>query len=196
MPQSRSFSKPEQVKLLIEQRQRDRGRPIVVGVSGFAGSGKSTLVRSLSDAESSVVRLRGDDFLDPALSHRRSSDWAGVDRRRLVDDVLLPFREGRQGTFRRYDWALRALGSPEPVPTGSVLLVDLIGLFHPEALPALDLTIWIDVPLETASQRGMRRDEALGRDHSRLWRDVWIPNEIEFDRNFSPRHNAEVLYSA
>lgn len=81
-------------------------------------------------------------------------------------------------------------------PTGDVLVVDLIGLFHPEALPALDLTTWVDVLLDVARERGMRRDEDLGRDHSLLWREVWIPNEIEFDRNFSPRESAEVLYSA
>lgn len=97
--------------------------------------------------------------------------------------------------FRRFDWTRRALGEPEPVPLADVLLVDLIGLFHPEALPALDLSIWVDVPLETAQARGMRRDEALGRDHTRLWRDVWIPNEIDFERNFSPRERSEVLYA-
>lgn len=185
----------EQVKVLIVRR-RDLGRPIVVGVSGYAGSGKSTLVRAIVVPESAMVRLRGDDFLDPSRSHHRSSDWNGVDRRRLVDDVLIPFREERKGAFRRFDWARRELGELEPVPTGDVLLVDLIGLFHPEVLPVLDLTIWVDVPLEVARERGMRRDEELGRDHSQLWCDVWAPNEIEFDRNYSPRESAEILHPA
>lgn len=183
----------EQVKALIGRRQRDLGRPIAVGVSGYAGSGKSTLVRSVVACDPTMARLRGDDFLDPSRSHHRSSDWAGVERGRLVDEVLVPFRDEREGTFRRFDWTRRELGEPEPLPTGDVLLVDLIGLFHPEALPVLDLTIWVDASLDTARERGMRRDEALGRGHSRLWRDVWVPNEIEFDRNFSPRVSAEVL---
>lgn len=97
--------------------------------------------------------------------------------------------------FRRYDWSRRELGEPERLPAGEVLIVDLIGLFHPEALPALDLTIWMDVPLEVARERGMRRDEALGRDHSRLWDEVWVPNGVDFDRNYSPRESAEILYS-
>lgn len=77
-----------------------------------------------------------------------------------------------------------------------MLVVDLIGLVHPEALPALDLTIWMDVPLEVARERGIRRDEALGRDHSRLWDEVWVQNEIAFTRNYSPRESTEILYSA
>jgi hypothetical protein len=56
--------------------------------------------------------MRGDDFLDPARSHHRSSDWDGVERIRLRDTVLRPFRSGSGsgGTFRRFDWSTRALG--------------------------------------------------------------------------------------
>ena len=183
-----------QLRHLIGARRTERGRPIVVGVSGYAGSGKSTLVREVVGGDPAMIRMRGDDFLDPSRSHRRSSNWDGVDRRRLVGEVLTPFCEEREGTFRRYDWSRRELGDPEPVPAGEVLVIDLIGLFHPEALPALDLTIWMDVPLEVARERGMRRDEEFGRDHSRLWDEVWVPNEVDFDRNFSPRGAAEILY--
>jgi len=118
------------------------------------------------------------------------------ERERLVTEVLRPFQDQRTGMFRRFDWARRELGTPEPLPAGEFLVVDLIGLFHPEALPVLDMTIWIDVPLGIAQERGMRRDEALGRDFARLWREVWIPNEIDFERNHSPRDQADVLYVA
>lgn len=40
----------------------------------------------------------------------------------------------------------------------------------------------------------MRRDEVLGRDFSRLWTKVWMPNELDFERNFTPRERADVLY--
>lgn len=196
VPAQRRLSDVSHLRQVISERRLERGRPIVVGVSGYAGSGKSTLVRDVVAGDSTMVRMRGDDFLDPSRSHRRSSDWDGVDRRRLVDEVLAPFREEREGRFRRYDWSRRELGEPEPVPAGEVLIVDLIGLFHPEALPALDLTVWMDVPLEIARGRGMRRDEELGRDHSRLWEEVWVPNEVDFDRHFSPRGAAEVLSGA
>lgn len=141
--------------------------------------------------------MRGDDFLDPSRSHRRSEDWDGVERDRLAREVLAPFRERHDGTFRRWDWSQWQLGAPERLPLGEVLLVDLVdlvGLFHPDALPWLDLTVWVDVSLETARERGMRRDEALGRDFERLWNEVWVPNEIDFERNFSPRDHADVLW--
>ncbi|WP_144765912.1 uridine kinase [Curtobacterium sp. 9128] len=177
----------------ILERERTADRPTVVGISGYCGSGKSTLARAMVAALPDAVRMRGDDFLDPSRSHRRSSEWDGVDRERLVATVLEPFHEGRTSHFRRHDWSRRQLGPEEPVPSARTLIVDLIGLFHPEALGALDVTIWCDVDLDTAARRGIARDRGLGRNHDALWHDVWIPNERDFAERFRPRERADLL---
>jgi hypothetical protein len=52
----------------------------------------------------------------------------------------------------------------------------------------------VDVSLDSARERGIRRDRALGRGHEWLWHDVGVPNEIDFERNFAPRGRADVLY--
>lgn len=184
----------EDLSALVTRRVVDLQHPVVVGISGYGGSGKSTLTRQLVTEHPSWIRMRGDDFLDPVRSHRRSSNWDGVERGRLRDEVLEPFREGRASSFRRFDWSARHLSEPEPVPLGEVMIIDLIGLFHPDAFSALDLTVWCDVSLETAQARGMQRDRRLGRDHSALWTDVWVPNERDFDEGFNPRSQAEVLF--
>jgi hypothetical protein len=108
--------------------------------------------------------------------------------------VLSPFRHERAGTFQRYDWSLRSLGPADPLPRAKVLIVDLIELFRPDALPALDLAVWCDVDLATSAQRGMARDRKLGRRHENLWRDVWLPNEQDFTQRFSPRQISDMLY--
>ncbi|MFF2493341.1 uridine kinase [Agromyces sp. NPDC058064] len=168
-------------------------RPIVVGVSGFCGAGKSTLARALVERGGGIARIRGDDFLDPVRSHLRSSDWSGVERGRLAVEVLRPFREGRPGEYRPYDWGAHRLGEPRPLPDAEVLVVDLIGLFHPETVELLDLRIWVDLDLEIAARRGKARDEALGRRHDRLWDEVWVPNERDFAERFDPREVAHLI---
>ena len=79
-------------------------------------------------------------------------------------------------------------------PEGEVLVVDLIGLFHPEILDLLDVRVWMDLDLPTATERGLQRDAELGRDHRALWRDVWVPNERDFERNFAPRGTATYTF--
>lgn len=175
---------------------RDQGSPVAVGISGFGGSGKSTITRQLNAAIEGSARIRGDDFLDPHRSHQRSSDWDGVERVRLREEVLHPFRQGRPGVLRRFDWGILQLGAPEALPRAQVLIVDAIGLFHPELEGDFDLTIWVDLDLSTATARGKVRDRQLGRSHDQLWDEVWVPNERDFVARFDPRSAADHLFDS
>ena len=167
---------------------------LVVGVSGYAGSGKSTLARDLVTRLDGSVRIRGDDFLDPSRSHHRSPDWDGVDRLRLLQQVISPFRAGQASSFQRFDWSTGQLAAPESLPDAGVLIIDCIGLFHPDLHGAFDLAIWVEAEPEVAAQRGQDRDRQLGRKHDALWSDVWVPNDRDFDQGFSPREFANIIY--
>ncbi len=165
----------------------------VVAISGFGGAGKSTLTKALAKGEGRT-RLRGDDFLDPLRSHLRSTDWDGVERTRVRDEVLGPFRRGEQVHFRPFDWNTGALGSVTELPDTEVLLVDAIGILHPDLDGCFDLTAWVDVDLETAGERGRERDRRSGHDHDELWVDVWMPNDRDFATRFDPISRADVRY--
>jgi uridine kinase len=176
----------------IEQRRTQLGR-VAVGISGYAGAGKSVLARRVVRSVRGAVRVRGDDFLDPARVHRRSSDWDGVDRERLRSEVLEPFRAGRDIEVRRLDWDTGHLSEPTPLPRASALVIDAIGIFHPDLLPWFDLTVWVDADLQMAQERGIARDRTAGLDHDHLWMDVWSPNDREFEQMFSPRAQADLV---
>ena len=192
IPRARSVG--DVVAAIDSVAARLAGRPIVVGVSGFGGAGKSTLARALVGEIDGAVRLRGDDVLEPAQSHHRSTDWDGVERLRIRSEVLDPFRAGRPAEFRRFDWSMRALGALEVLAPAQVLVLDAVGIFHPELDGCLDLRVWVDVDLEEATRRGMARDAAEGRLHEEFWRDVWVPNERDFAAAFDPRGRADLWY--
>jgi len=177
----------------IERRRAVSDR-VVVAVTGYGGAGKSTLTRALVDVVPDSVRLRGDDFLDPERSHRRSSDWDGVERLRMRSEVIEPFRRGEVARFRPYDWDAGELGPVTTLPEASALIVDAIGLIHPDLEGCFDLTIWVDVDLETAAQQGIERDRRAGSDHDKLWEDVWIPNDRDFAAAFDPASKADLRY--
>lgn len=188
----------EAVREIVDSvaRARERSEAVVLGISGFGGSGKSTLARELIAVIPDSLRIRGDDFLDPVRSHRRSEDWDGVERLRLRREVLDPFHQKEPVTFRRFDWTSGRLGDPEELPDARVIIVDAIGLFHPEMADVLDVTVWMDVDLIVATEQGKARDHQLGRNHDQLWDEVWGPNERAFVRNYDPRKWAQIMFDA
>jgi uridine kinase len=176
------------------ERCRDVLDRVAVGISGYAGAGKSVLARRLVELVDDAIRLSGDDFLDPARVHRRSADWDGVDRHRMRTEALEPFRAGRDIRLRPLDWSTGQLGEPTPLPHASVLVMDAIGIFHPELLPWFDLTVWVDAEPQVAQSRGLARDRAAGRNHDSLWTEVWTPNDRDFEQTFAPAERADLRY--
>lgn len=166
----------------------------IIGVSGHAGSGKSTVARTLENRISGCVRVRGDDFLDPVLVHRRSRDWDGVQRGRLADEVLAPFASGHPVYVRPLDWTHGISGPPQRLGSARMICVDGIGLFHPDVIEQFDLRIWVDTDPVTAMNRGRARDQAAGLDHDGPWAHIWFNNDADFDERFAPQDHADVLF--
>jgi hypothetical protein len=108
----------------------------------------------------------------------------------------VPFRAGRASAYRPTDWVTGGLGHPHPVPEANVLIVDSVGLFHPELDGVFDLSIWVDCELAAATERGKARDRANGNDHDRFWDEVWMPNDRDFAARFDPRSAADLVYRA
>jgi len=174
-------------------RRRSVGEALqIIGLSGYGGSGKSTLARLIADKLSaSVVSI--DDF-GTAQVMERSDDWNGLDRIRLVQQVLQPLRSGQHSV--RYDrcddWDTWHTSPTTLTPVG-YLIVEGIGLFHPDVLPYLDAKVWVDVSLDIAIEHGIEREHQLGRRADGLWRDVWGPNEVAFDKRYQPKAAADVI---
>lgn len=179
----------ERIRRLAAQRD-----VVVVGIAGYGGSGKSTLARALMARLPDAARVRGDDFLDPVGSRERSDDWAALLRDEL-GAVLDALRSGQPAAFRPVDWATGGRQPMRTAPAARIQLVDAVGLLHPALLPRLDLTVWVDVPLAEACERGMRRDRLAGDEHDALWREVWEQNERGFDARHRPGEIAQVRFA-
>jgi len=168
------------------------GRPALIGICGFSGSGKSTLALALAAALPETAVVESDVFWVPE-NNRLSEDWSSIDRARLYSEVLEPLREGRTATYRPYDWETERLAAPLTIPPCRRLIVEGIGIFHPDLADLFDLRIWVDAPFDEAMASGMRRDrEVYGLDNAAEWRDVWIPNERAYFERFRPDRMADL----
>jgi len=168
--------------------------PLLVGVSGFGGAGKSTLAEALHELLPGAQVVPGDEFIRVRPMTGRSDDWSSIDRQRLLEEVILPAERGEAGRYQTYDWETGMLG-PWVSLSGSPVIVEGVGLFHPDIVGRFDLRVWIDVDLDTATARGMWRDENVFHNpQTQLWEEVWKPNDADFFRRFRPDLAADIIY--
>lgn len=178
---------------LIQSLKPPSGRPALVAISGFGGSGKTTLAQQLKDNIQNAEVVTIDDFVLENLCER-SDDWACFDRERFCRQVLEPARHGESIWYDVYDFDLHQITDRRSVLSPKFLLLEGCSILHPDLMPYYDLSLWIDCPLEIATERGITRDQARGAPYEKLWRTVWMPNEQDFFTKYQPARLAAYVY--
>jgi hypothetical protein len=157
----------------------------VVAVDGPSGAGKTTLAGRLAAALGAVPVVHVEDLYP---------GWDGLDAvvPRLVAGVLAPLAAGRDGRFRRWDWAAGADGEPVTVPAGPLLVVEGAGAAARAAAPYLAFVVWLDGPPAWRRERALARD---GDTYAPHW-ERWAAQErVHFARE-GTRGRADVVLEA
>jgi uridine kinase len=149
-------------------------KPLVIGVAGGSGSGKSTVARRIAAgvAPMSVAFLEMDayyrDFSDRSLDERRQVNWDhpdAVDLARLGAD-LDRLVAGEAVDTPRYDFVTHVRRpETERVEPADVVVVDGILLLVDAGIRArLDVKVFVDADPDIRLIRRLRRDQsARGR---------------------------------
>ena len=178
----------------IRALPKPRKRPLIIAISGFGGSGKTTLAAVLKEQLINAEVVAADDFIIHQLKGR-SADWSNHDRLRLQKQVLEPASHGEDICYQRYDWPNDRLGEWRIVPPSQYLIVEGQSVLHPDLRQFYDFKIWIDCALETAMKRGMERAHRLGVNQDDLWLNVWAPNDRDFLAKYHPDKAADITFN-
>ena len=147
-------------------------RPLVIGIAGGSGSGKSTVARRVADAlraTSSVAFVDMDAYYRSfgllSLDERRHVNWDHPDALDLdlLVEQLAELAAGRAIEKPVYDFVthLRA-GETVHVAPADVVVVDGILLFADERIRALcDVKVFVDADADVRLIRRIRRDLAV-----------------------------------
>ncbi|MCM0639298.1 uridine kinase family protein [Cellulomonas wangsupingiae] len=167
-------------------------RPVLVGIDGQGGAGKSTFARAVVPLLAGAVVVEGDDFyrdmdsctraaLSPAAGVQRYFDW-----QRLRSEVLEPVRRGDPTLrYQRYDWLLEEMGGWVEMPMPDVVLVEGVYTLRPQLLDLVDIAVWVDASAETRLQRQVERGENADE-----WIARWVAAEDHYVATYDPRSAA------
>lgn len=167
-------------------------QPVIIGIEGFGGSGKSTIANKLADllGSSSVVSI--DDFIIKQNIIEDDWDKQAFDRTRLEREVLIPARSRKEVMYRRLIWDTDTLSDPIQLPKVDYLIVEGISCYHPSIANYYDYKIWVNTPIEIAKQRGQKRD--AGNENEKHW-DLWARNDLAYQQKYHPEQVADFTVS-
>lgn len=154
--------------------------PYIVGICGWADTGKSTLAKSLSSAINEAG-LRSEWISTDAFMKDREErnllgitgyDLSAIDAEQLANSIAC-FTAGASFEYHPYD---NKTGKKQIEPTtifpGQVLVVEGIHAFHPNAERAMSLKVYLDSDEQTlrdmrhranVHKRGMSPNEATSK---------------------------------
>ena len=142
-------------------------RPYVIGVTGRSGSGKTSLVRHIlqhyGSEEVSVHTM--DNYYKS--SEEQCLDGKGIknfDRpesfeKELFCADLLQLIEGEDIEIQIYDYTIEGSAEKEIIKSAPIIIVEGLFIYHYEEVQALlDYKVMVDLPLEIAYKRRLKRD--------------------------------------
>jgi uridine kinase len=137
----------------------------LVCVDGPAGSGKTTLAGVLAHRFGTLSTrvLHMDDVYD---------GWAGLTSgMTTMASVVAALRDGRPGSYRRYDWHAGRWAEQHVVEPVDVLVVEGVGAGASAYDDAITCLVWVEAPPDLRLRRGLERDGEAAREEWLAWRD-------------------------
>ena len=184
-----------------------RPHPVRVAIDGQTASGKTTFANELASALTSsgreIIRASNDDFHHPSIIRYRqgrfSPDGYYEDARDVLalrHQLLDPLGPGGDRSYVTKTFDLHRDEPVRPNPfqaeEDAILIVDGTFLQRPELKPAWDFVIFLRVPDEVASRRGIARDAAM-MDAPELYLRRYIPAFARYEAECSPAERADIV---
>jgi uridine kinase len=149
-------------------------RPVLIGIAGGTGSGKTTIAQTIFDrvGPARIEWISHDSYyrdfghLVPAERHKINFDHPNALETSLLVENLDALVEGRTVRIPVYDFAshTRSEETREIQPKKVIIVEGILVLAEPEIRRRIDIKLFVDTPADIRFLRRLRRDlEKRGR---------------------------------
>jgi uridine kinase len=168
---------------------------ILVGIDGCGGSGKSTIASKIKDKNSDIAIVHMDDFYRPSSEIIKDEPTlkpvgADFDWHRLLNQVIEPLSQDKEGFYQRYSWETDCLAEWHTIPVGGIVIIEGVYSIRKELADKYDFKIWVDCPREIRLSRGLERDGEKARD---MWENNWMISEEIYVEKHQPFERADLV---
>ena len=173
------FSDQEMLQEIIGKIRMHK-HPLVT-IDGPCASGKTTLAAQLAEKLSAAV-VHTDDYVIPhaqKTAERLAIPGGNCDADRIVQEILIPWKDGKPVRMHRYDCVKDCMLPEEILPQSEILILEGSYSNLPEIRQKADVRIFLDISRDIQEARLQKREspESLKR-----FLDRWIPlEEAYFD---------------
>ena len=165
--------------LMQDALDKSRARPIVVGVDGRCGSGKTSIAGLMRDVLDCNVIHMDDFFLPPEMrTPERMREWGGnVHYERVESEVLAGLRRSAPFRYGVFDCGQMAITKQVEVPARPITVIEGSYALHPRLSPIYDIKVFCDIDEKAQRERIRKRN---GEDMLPMFLNRWIPMEERY----------------
>jgi len=152
------------------EREAQEARPVIIGVAGGSGSGKTTVVREIVRAlgPDRVTLIQHDSYyldrsgMTPAERAAVNYDHPDALETALLVDHVRDLLRGRPVRVPVYDFAThtRTADAVEAAPRRAVIVEGILVLTDPELRALMDIRVFVDTDADLRLIRRLERDVA------------------------------------
>lgn len=162
-------------------------RPVLIGLDGRSGAGKTVLADALAArlapfARVAVLRI---ESMYPGWDGLA----AAVDEHGPYPAAVRALHAGGAASWRTWDWHRGAPGPRTRLGPADVVVCEGVGALSAAARPLLDLAVWLELDTPARRARALARD---GRTYAPHWQ-RWAAHEEAYLSRHDPHAAADLV---